>query len=538
MIRIKLINKASGEIELPKDASVADVKERIFQCSGIAPDRVKLLISGKVVNDDNMRVNDWNGKKLMVLLKPDTSEIDRMNEINKDMEAKRKVDSINDAAIKISSMDQDRIDLDPSELSFGLYNQNGDLIDLPPNEKEGLIQGMILQDHGRAEMRKYDGTSSDPTKIYGAALQYFILAETSYKKCRQEIMMGSDNFPILCLDISWCLFSTNNLTDISRFSELLSCARQGFTNAHGPNLERLFALKGRLCAERVLYVRLQLLEGVLKVLQQDYNGAMGVLLFARHNCAELAVDSQQVDLVMLQFQDYDLSFPLTRTLAIRAIRAARNDVAEAIDFIFHRDFKEKQIRAEDARRLQERARLRSLGTTIDGSKVNLQLLDSLIAAGFEECAVASACVEFNNNEEFVLFALNPASRVCVPAYKYVRDLCDMGFDREGTRNTLRSLGNDFNAAVECLRSQQRDMTCISPSATEPTAQITMSPPSANTRANASDEFDEQESNRATVAMNEIRHAHQTDEESHLDLDLEEEAQAILLYIAIASEHLG
>lgn len=51
-----------------------------------------------------------------------------------------------------------------------------------------------------------------------------------------------------------------DMSNLDLASRMLVSVEKGFQKAHGPGLQRLTALKGEFCAEKLLYVRLHLLQ--------------------------------------------------------------------------------------------------------------------------------------------------------------------------------------------------------------------------------------------------------------------------------------
>lgn len=79
------------------------------------------------------------------------------------------------------------------------------------------------------------------------------------------ILKPLDKF-IVCLtvacrpDVVWLLFLMKDMSNLDLATRMLGSVERGFQKAHGEGLERLTALKGEYCAEKLLYVRLHLLQ--------------------------------------------------------------------------------------------------------------------------------------------------------------------------------------------------------------------------------------------------------------------------------------
>lgn len=58
----------------------------------------------------------------------------------------------------------------------------------------------------------------------------------------------------------WLLFLMKDMKNLDLASSKLAAVEKGFRKAHGEGLQRLTTLKGEYCAEKLLYVRLHLLQ--------------------------------------------------------------------------------------------------------------------------------------------------------------------------------------------------------------------------------------------------------------------------------------
>lgn len=527
MIKIKLLNKAQGEIELEESkAKVIHLKERIHEISGINVQLIKLIFYGKTIEDDNASVLGWNGKKVLVLIKTEESILGKMNEEVKQMQENRQIERISMAASIIS--ERSLTHTHNSQMTFQLMNQKGVSITIPEKQSQYIMEGMILYQQGRSELRTINSMTS--IELYEKALKYFVAAEVAFKKCDDDLLCNTDNFATLCLDIAWAMYATQRLQDTKRLSELLTSARTGLTLAHGANLERLYAVKGPNCAERVLYVRLQLLEGIMKCLLKDFNGAFGLLLFAQQNCQDLTVSEESIQRLRQRLENYPLLGPVSTRLAIRALRAGHSDIDHAIGYVVDRDLKERDIRARESEEATKDIRQKQYGLVKDGGKVSLELVDSLSAAGFLEVDIVSACIEFNNNVDLVLQAVSYPDSVSVPNYKLVKQLKQMGYmSAPNICEALKLSRNDISAAIDLLSES------MSNNAGEVAVAVPGSMDSVPTSEHQETVW---EAADTTAEESHIAAAYDDDDESHLDLDLRQEQEAIQLYLNIASAGLS
>lgn len=98
---------------------------------------------------------------------------------------------------------------------------------------------------------------------YLEALEVLGMAEESFSLCDRKFLEAVDNVALLQIDTVWCLFMLRDIERLAVARERLARARDGLKRSHGPNLERLRVLQGGFCPELALYVRLELLEGVV-----------------------------------------------------------------------------------------------------------------------------------------------------------------------------------------------------------------------------------------------------------------------------------
>ncbi|CAN0290908.1 unnamed protein product, partial [Phaeothamnion confervicola] len=139
-------------------------------------------------------------------------------------------------------------------------------------------------------------TEAPPSRT--EALGYFRAAEEAFRRCDAQYLKAVDNYAYLCLDTVWLLFLTRDMKRLPLAERLLAAAKDGFRRSHGAGLERLMALKGEHCAERALYVRLHLLDGVVAFLQGRSGDASALLIRAQHECRALSVRPELVRQLM------------------------------------------------------------------------------------------------------------------------------------------------------------------------------------------------------------------------------------------------
>lgn len=192
-------------------------------------------------------------------------------------------------------------DAHAGEMHLELLNQDGIPLSLPPEEFQALKVGMLLYAKGRRfasnasrSIASDSGSATTDDAMDGSeaasspvaedestqlrtALLCMLRAEQSFGLVSPRFLGLIDNYPQLNLDICWLYYRLRDFNSLPTMQRCLRQARLGFATSHGENLERLKAMKGSDAAERVLYVRLHFLEGLLALLQGRRHDALLML---------------------------------------------------------------------------------------------------------------------------------------------------------------------------------------------------------------------------------------------------------------------
>jgi len=98
----------------------------------------------------------------------------------------------------------------------------------------------------------------------GMASSFLLEADIAFQKVNDTVLLDKiDNYARLCLDITWCLLKSKNVSELDSHAWRLEKAHQILKNAYGENNERLIQLRGGCCPDLVIYVRLFLLQAVV-----------------------------------------------------------------------------------------------------------------------------------------------------------------------------------------------------------------------------------------------------------------------------------
>jgi hypothetical protein len=168
---IKIRGKAKGEVQVAEDATVADLKAAIARTLNVPVGTQKLLAGGRQLTDDASPLAAYgiaDQKTVMLMQKPDEGTQQKIDEV---VRHNRLVERVDELAADISARDAEDYDGRSDKFAFELTNQNGDVIQLPLEQRRNLTRGLILHDKGRAELRRTD--VADSVDAHVRALAYF-----------------------------------------------------------------------------------------------------------------------------------------------------------------------------------------------------------------------------------------------------------------------------------------------------------------------------------------------------------------------------
>lgn len=203
-------------------------------------------------------------------------------------------------------------------------------------DRKALTAGLALHQKGRQLM---DAAGAQVAKLTDA-LDVLLLAEEAFNVASPDIKSRVDNVPILLLDVVWIMFRLRDASKLAAAGSRLRACREGFSKAHGPNLERLRTLQGGFAPEMGLYLRLELLEGIAAHYSGDSQTAARQLAAARNHWESLRLsDNSLASLAAMGFGGREAS---------RGLRFCGGDVAAAAAFIV--DWRARAAASEAAAR--------------------------------------------------------------------------------------------------------------------------------------------------------------------------------------------
>lgn len=434
--------------------------------------KYRVLIGGKFLHDDapvrqQVRAlanssSSSSSSSIRVLLMPPrlgdegteskAEQVER-DEISAKMAATR-VDRLTRAALRIARREEAQqlqgggAGGGDERYEFELQDQDGKPVDLPAHEIVALKTGMVLFEKGSAFLRRGE---------FAAARELLSESDVSFSRCSGELLETVDNFAVLQLNLCWTFLQLRDPAFLPEAKRRLERAEGILERAHGQSMERLLAVKGATGPTLVLYLRLQLLKGVVQFYEQRHVAAMQTLDTAAGLLAELEVDAASMTAIM--------GMGFTEREARLGLRAAKT-VEPAVLHIMSRREKIAEMRRAE----RERARQRRLGATADGSPIDLHAVKNLVGMGFRKSMSVAALRQTNNDVAMAQLILTETPELLAPALARsseqreqqqaevddasVATVMGMGFEREMALGTLRATQGNVERAVELLLSGQ------------------------------------------------------------------------------------
>ncbi|XP_028403320.1 NEDD8 ultimate buster 1-like [Dendronephthya gigantea] len=521
-IKLKLIGKSSGStrdstLETGLNVDRQTLYRKVSEKFGLPENHgdVRLICNGKLLAD-GMSLEDQGVRNNSVVMVMISSE-------KKGKRSQQEVESSSVSRTRHAASvlaNKKRGGEGPFEdYFFEISDQNGKPLTLPDAERKSLVLAMTLHEQGRRVAEK---------RQYAEALPLLLGADEEFRQCRSEVLNAVDNYAILCLDIVWCYLQLKSIKDLPNAEEMLKNCEACLKKSYGENLERLISLTGSSTKEKVLYVRLNLLQAICAFHKAETTRASHLL-----NKVEKEIDSLKVDDATLS-QMISMGFGASESRL--ALRSCNGDITMAVGYISRkREENEKQLKERREKRKQQKF-ARKLGKTAKGEWVSVDIYNNLREMGYPHHIAKEALCQANNDMDAALQMLNESPELLRFASRgsslevsddLIVQVTSMGFDVDISRSVLKHYG-DVTKAIERLletggslppECQQTDTTVQHPS--------NLDGPS-HSMSDSDDDSEEIQN-----ALKEVSQAFKAEsEESHLDLTLEEEASFLSEYRAM------
>ncbi|GAB2243801.1 hypothetical protein Droror1_Dr00023929 [Drosera rotundifolia] len=416
--KIKTAGTWAGVIEVElENWTVPMLREEVARRSNTSPDSINLIYSGRVLRDGDgveklsqlgvrnngkvlsCRVNRDVGKKLV--------EEERLEESRKKEEEGRiaRLNRLKAAATALAKRHSDG-SVPLEDYNLELEDQSGQKVNIgTETDQRSIMMGLMLHSKGKQLIE---------SREYKDALEVLTMGEEAFSLCDSKLIERVDNVSILQTDIVWCYFMLRDISLLSAAGIHLAKARKGIELAHGKDASRVSLLQGGSSPELALYLRLDLLEGIVAYYGGHLEKSRQLLTSARMKLSKLQVSDEALSLlVSMGYKDSAVK---------RALRMNSQDVDSAITFLELEKERKAERRAQNRQRLKEIMEQKLYGTTPSGRAVDIQRLNELVGIGFERELSAEALIRWENDFQKALDSLtnsdlNSEMQVAIQARK-------------------------------------------------------------------------------------------------------------------------
>ncbi|XP_053527878.1 NEDD8 ultimate buster 1 [Artibeus jamaicensis] len=500
-----------------------ELRSKIAETYGFQENYIKIVINkkqlqlGKALEEQGVT---HNVKAMVLELKQSEEDVRKDFRVQEEEqnEAEQKEKKIQRTKRGLEILAERAETVDPETMPYlEIANQTGRSIKIPPSERKALTLAMGYHEKGRAFLKR---------KEYEIALPFLLDADRYFCQCCPELLDTVDNYAVLQLDIVWCYYRLEQLECLDDAEKKLNLAQNCFKNCYGENHQRLVHIKGNCGKEKVLFLRLYLLQGIRNYHSGNGEEAREYLNKARQLFKELYIDPTKVhNLLQLGF---------TAQEARLGLRACDGNVDHAATHITNRREELAQIRREEKekkrRRLENINSLKGMGYSAHAARQALHQASGNLDAALKILLsnpymwLGDFGPEANNHQES-------------PSQENIDQLVYMGFDTVVAEAALRVFRGNVQLAAQTLAhnggSLPRDLQLVVGDSTPSTSPSDSASPSdsvspsdsAGTSSASTDEDMEID------AVNEILEDIPEHEEDYLDSTLEEEEIIIAEYLS-------
>ncbi|CAA3010803.1 NEDD8 ultimate buster 1 [Olea europaea subsp. europaea] len=447
MGKLRIGGAWSGVLEVELDEwIVATLREEVAKKSSlVGPQCINLISAGRVLRDGDgteklSQLGVKNNAKILASKVSTDQEGKSLKEEFLAEERSKRLSRLKAAATSLASRHADG-SLPVEDFNLELENQSGEKVQLgSETDQRVVMMGLMLHANAKALIKR---------QRYKDALEVLTIGEEAFSLCNHKVIEMVDNVSILQIDMVWCYFMLHDISWLSVAGIRLTKAREGIEHAHGKESSRMRALQGGRCPELALYLRLQLLEGVIAYHNGQLQKSKEALTAVQAKYTQLQVTDETLSLLM--------SMGYKARDAKRALRMSNQDVGSAVDFLVEEKAKKEQKREEDHRRQQEILEQKKYGMTPLRKPVDLQKLNELVSIGFEKELAAEALRKNENDTQKALDDLTNPETNSVMQKRLLRaiptaneELVSMGFPRAIVDAALRWFGTQEQALNHLL----------------------------------------------------------------------------------------
>ncbi|XP_027066932.1 uncharacterized protein [Coffea arabica] len=450
MAKLKIGGAWSGVLEVDlEEWTVAMLREEVAERSGChaVPQTINLISAGKVLRDGDgtEKLSQLglknNAKILASRVSADQGKV--KEEFLAEEERSKRLSRIKSAATSLAQRHAEG-SLPVENFNLELENQSGEKVQLgSETDQRAIMMGLMLHANAKQLIREHK---------YKDALEVLIMGEEAFSLCNPKAIEMVDNVSILQIDMVWCYFMLRDISWLTVAGQRLAKAREGLERAHGKESIRLRLLQGGRFPELSLYLRLELLEGVVAYHSGRVENSRASLNAAQIKFFQLQVPDEALSLLKgMGYKERD---------AKRALRMSNQDIESAVDFLVEEKAKRMKKQEEDLWRQQEIFEQKRYGMTPLRKAVDLQKLNELVTVGFAKELAAEALRRNENDIQKSLDDLtNPETNAAIQADIELRkskrlrqaaeaaieEIVDMGFPRASVAEAVRMFGTKEKA---------------------------------------------------------------------------------------------
>ncbi|KAG7636106.1 putative UV excision repair protein Rad23 [Arabidopsis thaliana] len=443
MAKLKVAGTWGGilEVEL-ENWTLNMLRDEVAKRSGLDPESIKLIFAGKILKDDGdatLTLSQLGIKENSKILSSRQAAPEEGKSIMAEEERARRLSRVKAAATALSKRHADG-SLPIQDYNIELEDQGGHKVQFgTETDQSAAMMGLML--HTKAK-------SLIEIEMYSDAVEVLAMAEESFLLCDPKILELVDNLPMMEIDIVWCYFLLRDIKCLSEAGVRLVRARKGLERAHGKDLSRVRLLQAGQSPEMAIYLRLELLEGVVAYHTGQNDKALNALKSAHAKFLQLQIPDETLSLVMgMGFQEKD---------AKRALRLNNQDIASSVDFLIEERAKKAQKREQDLQRQSEILEQKKYGVTPMKKAVDMQMLERLVSIGYaRELAAESLRRNENDIQKALDILTDPKVNSTIQAYIESRkrkrqeqlvgisvaELVSMGFERGKATSALEAGGS-------------------------------------------------------------------------------------------------
>ncbi|WVZ87401.1 hypothetical protein U9M48_034041 [Paspalum notatum var. saurae] len=543
--RIRVVGKWAGALEVDLGAWTvamlrAEVARRVGD--GVEPGRVGLIFGGRVLKDDPLASLREAGLKGNAKVLSSLTSPDRAKEIAAEA-AKAKAEEEHaarlvrlwEAAKSLSQRHTDGSFLEDEDYNLDLEDQSGQKVMFGSvDDMKALKMALMLHQKAKTQMKK---------EMYKEALDVLTMAEEAFSLCDSKLIEKVDNVPMLQLDIVWCYFVLRDVSCLEVAGSRLEKARLGFERSHGKDSTRFRILQAGRQADLAIYVRLELLEGVVAYYNGHTEKARGSLTSAHAKYLQLQVPEEAITMLV------DMGYEARS--AKRALKMTGYDIQSSVDLLCEEREKKIRRRQENLQRQKDIMEQMKYGKTPMNKAVDMQKLKGFTDIGFEKDLAAEALRINENDADKALDLLTNPEENCILQSKIQakRSRASRGFGAGVLGAGSSSSGAAAASTAPAINNPQALVNvppqAVDGNATEENAVGGNDPPEGNNAHQAEDvtgevDWNVEDTNPHPVPVpardvsmeNELANGLTGDALDDYDIDVSSEGQAIAEYLSL------